>query len=155
MESTYIVYSAEQLAQLFDEQLAALAGAGVDNDVISKLRSWRGVVIHEAKDTAIQEGNLPFAPELCGAGPCYLFDVAPHPAGLLPASGRGSRTLAVRQPAEAARRAAAASDQPAIRCLDAVVVAAPRFVWHQRQALAAYCRDRDDASAGTIINVYA
>ena len=154
MDATYVVYSEEQLTQLFDRQLAVLAKAGVDEQVIGKLRSWRRVVIAEARDAAFQEGNLPFAPEMTSAGPCYVFDVAPHPAGLLPAVGRGSGSLAVRQPAEAVRRSAAASDLPAIRCLDVIVAEVPRFTWHQHQALAAYGRDRDEAAVGTLVDTY-
>ena len=154
MEATYVVYSEEQLTKLFDRQLAALAGAGVDQTVINKLRSWRRVVVNEAKDTAFSEGNLPFAPELTSAGLSYVFDVAPHPAGLLPAVGRGSGSLAVRQSAGAAQQALPASSLPPIRCLDVVVAEAPRFTWHQRRALDAYSRGRDETPIGILVDLH-
>jgi len=152
MAENFVVYSEEQLAELFDSQLAVLRRSGADEAVVGQLRSQRNTVVSQAKDTAFPEGHLPFAPKLTAGGRIeYVYDVPPRPAGLLSADP-GVGAIAVWQSASAALAAVPA---PAPLVVAQPVGSLDLFALRSRQAILAYGRRSDDLPLGSIIDLYA
>jgi len=159
MAETHVVYSEEQLGQLFDEQLRYLGRAGIPWMLIARLRGWRDAVVDRAASMVFHEGHLPFKPVMTDDEISYVYDVAPR-CRALPPLPTAEIVPIVSGPIEAvfvepvAMTVCEPAAVPAV--VEAQTYALALFVSKARQAIEAYDRVASgEAPVGTLISVQA